>query len=59
MLMFCFVWAAVGAAEDVPESFHDQSSLVPDTAIRGPVLSLDFPEIHIGVAEYSEGPLLS
>ena len=56
MLMSCFIWATVGATEDAPEVFHDQSTLVPDTTIRGPVLSLDFSEIHIGVAEYSEGP---
>ena len=56
ILMSCFIWATVGAAEDAPEVFHDQSTLVPDTTIRDPVLSLDFSEIHIGVAEYSEGP---
>ena len=56
VLMGCFIWATVGAADKAPEVFHDQSALVPDTTMRGPVLPLDFPEIHIGVAEYSEGP---
>ena len=28
-----------------------QRDTVPDTSVRGPVLELDFPEIHIGVAE--------
>ncbi len=56
MLVSCLVWVAIGAAEDAPELLHDQGSLVADTTIRSPVLSLDFPEIHIGIAEYSEGP---
>lgn len=31
-------------------------SLVPLTSFAGPVLELDFPDLHIGVAEYAEGP---
>ena len=31
-------------------------SLVPLTAFTGPVLEFDFPDLHIGVAEYAEGP---
>jgi L-aminopeptidase/D-esterase-like protein len=30
--------------------------LVPDTTVRGPVLAFDFPEVHVGIAEYAEGP---
>ena len=33
-----------------------QQSFVPDVTVGGPVLALDFPEIHIGIAEYAEGP---
>jgi L-aminopeptidase/D-esterase-like protein len=33
-----------------------QSAPTPDTTVRGPVLEFDFPEIHIGVAEYADGP---
>ncbi len=47
MLVSCLDWVAIGAAEDAPELLHDQGSLVADTTIRSPVLSLDFPEIHI------------
>jgi len=32
------------------------SSPVPLTTFTGPVLELDFPSLHIGVAEYAEGP---
>jgi L-aminopeptidase/D-esterase-like protein len=32
------------------------SSSVPLTAFTGPVLELDFPDLHIGVAEYEAGP---
>jgi len=31
-------------------------SPVPLTTFAGPALELDFPDLHIGVAEYSEGP---
>ena len=41
------------AAQD-PE--RSQGDLVPDTTVRGPVLPLEFPEIHVGIAEYREGP---
>ncbi|HEV2130229.1 MAG TPA: P1 family peptidase, partial [Longimicrobiaceae bacterium] len=33
-----------------------QPPLVPRTSFEGPVLEFDFPAIHIGVAEYEEGP---
>jgi len=29
---------------------------VPQTLFTGPALELDFPDLHIGVAEYAEGP---
>jgi len=32
------------------------SSLVPLTAFTGPALEFDFPDLHLGVAEYEEGP---
>ena len=49
--------ASSGLAETVlPGPFHDQTQLVPDTSVDGPVLELDFEEIHIGIAEYREGP---
>ena len=32
------------------------SSFVPLTFFTGPALELDFPDLHIGVAEYEEGP---
>ncbi|HEV2131673.1 MAG TPA: P1 family peptidase [Longimicrobiaceae bacterium] len=33
-----------------------QAPPVPRTSFEGPVLELDFPALHIGVAEYEEGP---
>jgi 6-aminohexanoate-oligomer endohydrolase len=33
-----------------------QPSLVPRTSFSGPALELDFADLHIGVAEYDEGP---
>jgi 6-aminohexanoate-oligomer endohydrolase len=35
---------------------NDNTSLVPKSSFPGPALELDFPGIHIGVAEYEEGP---
>jgi hypothetical protein len=32
------------------------SKPTPDTSLHGPVLSLGFPGMRIGVAEYAEGP---
>jgi len=32
------------------------SSPVPLTSFTGPALELDFPDLHVGVAEYEEGP---
>ena len=34
----------------------DQGGLRISTAMTGPVLALDFPSLHIGVAEYPDGP---
>src|SRR5258708_30757126 len=34
----------------------DQSSLVPNTGINGPVLTFDWPAIEIGVGSYEDGP---
>jgi 6-aminohexanoate-oligomer endohydrolase len=42
-----------GAA--LPRS-NDNTALVPRTSFTGPVLDFDFPGVHIGVAEYDEGP---
>lgn len=35
---------------------NDNTELVPKTAFEGPVLEFEFPAIHIGVAEYPQGP---
>ncbi len=35
---------------------NDNTPLTPKTAFEGPVLEFDFPSLHIGVAEYEEGP---
>ena len=35
---------------------RSQPPPIPDTIVRGPVLTFDFPEVHIGIAEYAEGP---
>jgi L-aminopeptidase/D-esterase-like protein len=35
---------------------NDNTKLVPKTSVEGSVLAFDFPAIHIGVAEYAEGP---
>jgi len=35
---------------------NDNSALTPVTTIAGPRLEFDFPELHIGMAEYEEGP---
>jgi L-aminopeptidase/D-esterase-like protein len=29
---------------------------VPETSFSGPALEFDFPALHVGVAEYQEGP---
>jgi L-aminopeptidase/D-esterase-like protein len=34
----------------------DQTNLVPNTGINGPVLTFDWPAIEIGVGSYEEGP---
>jgi len=33
-----------------------QSQLIPKTSSEGPMLQFDFPSLHIGTAEYEEGP---
>ncbi|MBA2245707.1 MAG: P1 family peptidase [Gemmatimonadetes bacterium] len=33
-----------------------RAALVPRTSIEGPALEFDFPAVHIGIAEYDEGP---
>ena len=33
-----------------------ESPPVPQTEVDGPVLEFDFPAVHVGVAEYAEGP---
>ena len=40
-----------------PESVtNDNTHLIPKTEFEGPVLEFDFPSLHIGIAEYEEGP---
>ena len=42
---------------DNPEPMtNDNTHLIPKTEFEGPVLEFDFPSLHIGVAEYEEGP---
>ncbi len=42
---------------DNPEPVtNDNTQLIPKTAFEGAVLEFDFPSLHIGVAEYEEGP---
>src|SRR5262249_31476688 len=31
-------------------------NLIPRTSLEGKFLDLDFPAVHIGIAEYEEGP---
>ena len=40
----------------MPDTMGSNSSLVPLTSFTGPALEFDFPDLHIGVAEYAEGP---
>jgi L-aminopeptidase/D-esterase-like protein len=40
----------------VPTLSNDTTTLTPRTAITARTLELDFPALHIGVAEYDEGP---
>ena len=41
---------------DNPELTNDNTHLIPKTVFEGPMLEFDFPSLHIGVAEYEEGP---
>ena len=42
---------------DNPEPVtNDNTHLIPKTEFEGPVLEFDFLSLHIGVAEYEEGP---
>ena len=42
---------------DNPEpATNDNTHLIPKTEFEGPILEFDFPSLHIGVAEYEEGP---
>ena len=42
--------------EDSGPVTNDNTRLIPKTAFEGPVLEFDFPSLHIGIAEYEEGP---
>ncbi len=44
------------AAQDDPAPNERAASLHPIASFDGPALQLDFPSLHIGVAEYQEGP---
>jgi L-aminopeptidase/D-esterase-like protein len=46
--------AAMSAAQEQPN--NDTSRLIPVTALPGKTLRFDFPGLHIGAAEYAEGP---
>ena len=42
---------------DRPEPVtNDNTHLIPKIVFEGPVLEFDFPSLHIGIAEYEEGP---
>lgn len=49
-----FLVAAFPLAAQVPPD--PQAALVPRTRFDGPALEFDFPAVHVGVAEYEEGP---
>ncbi len=44
------------SAQDDPPANDQAAPLRPVISFDGPVLELDFPALHIGVAEYDEGP---
>src|SRR5436305_1894969 len=46
--------AALGGA--IGTAVADQSNLVPNTTIDGPVLTFDWPAIEVGIGSYEEGP---
>lgn len=52
ILLLGFLWTPAPRAEEPKEA----SRLTADTAFRGSVLDFDFPSLHIGIGEYTEGP---
>ncbi len=48
--------AVVGAILVTQAARAAQDGLVPDTAVHGPVLQFDWPDIQVGVGTYEEGP---
>ena len=48
--------AAQALEENVVPLSNDDATLIPSTSCAGPSLEVDFPGLHIGVAEYDEGP---
>lgn len=46
--------AALPTAAQTPAD--PRTALVPRTSFDGPTLEFDFPAVHVGVAEYEEGP---
>jgi 6-aminohexanoate-oligomer endohydrolase len=46
------VWAGAQS----PGTGATSGALTPRTTFHGPALQVDFPAIHIGIAEYDEGP---
>jgi L-aminopeptidase/D-esterase-like protein len=46
---------AVGFFDGVAAA-ADQTNLVPNTGINGPVLTFDWPTVEIGIGSYEEGP---
>jgi L-aminopeptidase/D-esterase-like protein len=48
-----FIFGLLGS---VTAADADQSNLVPNTRIDGPVLTFDWPAIEVGVGSYEEGP---
>jgi len=48
--------AVVGAMLVIRAAGAAQDGLVPDTAVHGPVLQFDWPDIQVGVGTYEEGP---
>src|SRR5436309_840389 len=50
------VAAFIAALGGVAATAADQSGLVANTSIDGPVLTFDWPAIEVGIGSYEEGP---
>ncbi len=55
LILICSLHGMVFAQTNQAPS-TSQSHLVPKTSLEGAMLKFDFPSLHIGTAEYDEGP---